>query len=336
MNGLNTSQPHRLTHQQIELIRHTRGGSMLLFITDRCPVGCMHCSVDSRVGSPTINDFNLFEDIVEWICDQPQIKVVGISGGEPFVERRGLSLASQRFTSADKRVVIFTSGVWARAPTPYWIRDVLSVCSCVYLSTDFFHARTVDDSQVVRAAQAVAAAGAWLVVQILDQVETVERVERLLREAFGEAWRSQAEVNLIAPLANGRGADIFNPIARVTGQNFGSCSLVRSPMVRYDGLVTACCNESVIMGQGPERLRKRTHSRHEIGTAVQAFHDDQLLCVIGNAGLGVLTEHPRLNDLAQQRFTNNCELCWKVLARMPDRDEPDRLVSAISALQTDV
>jgi organic radical activating enzyme len=336
MNGLSDSGRRRLKHQEVERIRLIRGGSMLLFITDRCPVGCEHCSVDSRGSSPTISDFDLFEEIVEWMCGQPQIKVVGISGGEPFAERRGLSLASQRFALAGKRLVIFTSGVWARtARTPHWIREVLSDCSCVYLSTDAFHARMVEDSHLVRAAQAVAAAGAWLVVQILDHGDAVERVERLLHEAFGEAWPSWAEVNLILPLTSGRGASIFKRTAHVTGQNFGPCSLARSPMIRYDGVVTACCNENVIMGQGPQRLRQRARSRDEIGTAIQVFHDDQLLRVIGDAGLGVLTEHPRLNDLALQRFTTNCELCWKVMARMPNRDEPDRLVSAISALQTD-
>jgi Radical SAM superfamily len=335
MNGLNDAEGRQLTHREIEGIRHVRGASMLLFITDRCPVGCEHCSVDSRSGSPTISDFDLFEQIVGWMCGQPQIKVVGISGGEPFAERRGLSLASQYFMLAGKRLVIFTSGVWASARTPPWIREVLSSCSCVYLSTDAFHVRIVKDSHIVRAAQAVVSAGAWLVVQALNHEGTVERVERVLHEAFGVAWRSCAELNLIEPLVNGRGARIFARVAHVPGWNFGPCSLARSPIVRYDGVVTACCNESVIMGGGPQRLRQHAYSGDEIGTAIQAFHDDQLLRVIGDVGLGVLAEHPRLSDLGSKRFATNCGLCWRVMARMPNRDEPDRLVSAINALQPD-
>ena len=58
----------RLGWQEIEDIRNERGRSTLLFITDRCPVGCAHCSVDSRRDSPTITDFELFGEIVEWLA----------------------------------------------------------------------------------------------------------------------------------------------------------------------------------------------------------------------------------------------------------------------------
>lgn len=337
MSELGKSRGRRLTHQEIGRIRGIRGHSMLLFITDRCPVGCEHCSVDSRRDSPTISDFRLFGEIVEWICDQQEIEVVGISGGEPFAERRGLSIASRSLASAGKRLVIFTSGVWARAgKTPRWISEILSNCSTVYLSTDTFHTRAVSDSHVVRAAQAVAAAGAWLIVQVLNHGPAAERSQLLLREAFGEGWSSCAEVSLIEPLASGRGADVFTPAARISGQSFGPCPLVRFPMVRYDGRVTACCNESVLMGHGPERLRYRVGSHDELDRAIQVFDRDPLLRVIGDVGLGILTEHPRLSDLASQQFATNCKLCWEVLARMPNRDEQDHLLSAMSALRTDV
>src|SRR5688500_5951792 len=96
----------KLTHADIENIRSNRGRSMLLFITDRCPVGCLHCSVDSRRDSPTISDFALFEEILSWICENPELEVVGISGGEPFVERRGLTMASQVLADSGKQQVI--------------------------------------------------------------------------------------------------------------------------------------------------------------------------------------------------------------------------------------
>lgn len=324
----------RMKHEDVDQIRRTRGRSMLLFITDRCPVGCQHCSVDSRPDSPTISDFGLFEDILDWMCDNGDLEVIGISGGEPFTERRGLELASRRFSEAGKRQVIFTSGVWATGPAaPGWIRDILARCCCVYLSTDAFHARTVADDRFIRAAQAISAAGPWIVVQVLDHGEATSRAERLLREAFGDGWTELAELNVIAPLTNGRGAGVFTRLARSPGHSFGPCSLVRSPMVRYDGLVTGCCNESVIMNLGPTRLRHRVGSKAELASAVQRFHADSLLRVIGGVGLGMLTEHPRFADLAEDKFSSNCQMCWKVLDRAPDGEPPDRLIDAISALE---
>ena len=323
---------HRLTHADIDEIRRSRGRSTLLFITDRCPVGCAHCSVDSRRDSPTITDFALFGEILDWICGEAAIEVVGISGGEPFVERRGLTLASRRFAEAGKRQVAYTSGVWAaRSSPPAWIREVLERCSCVYLSTDAFHARQLDDARYVRAAQAIAAAGAWIVVQVLGIGRMRERAEALLRDAFGERFGDHAEIAITLPVTNGRGASVFARSAQIPGHAFGPCSLATSPVVRYDGLVTGCCNESVIMDAGPQRLRRRARSAAELADAIEGFRRDPLLAAVAGAGLGVLTAHPRFADLADARFGHNCELCWKLLERSPDPAAPEPLIDAINA-----
>jgi organic radical activating enzyme len=324
---------HKMTHGEIEQIRRVRGRSMLLFITDRCPVGCQHCSVDSRPNSPMISDFNLFDNILDWICANSEIEVIGISGGEPFTEQRGLTLTSEKCSAAGKQQVIFTSGIWATNPTPLpWITDILAKCCCVYLSTDVFHSNKVTDSHFIRAAHAIVSAGAWVVVQVLDYKESTDKAERLLRNAFGEDWAKVAEMNVITPLTNGRGSNVFTKTAHLPGHAFGSCSLVRSPMVRYDGLVTGCCNENVIMNHGPSRLRQRISSKQELTDAVRGFHADPLLRIIGSVGLGILTEHPDFSDLSEKEFTDNCHLCWKILERVPNKDKSDNLINALSTL----
>lgn len=320
----------KCSHRELEAIRRERGRSMLLFITDRCPVGCAHCSVDSQADSPTITDFALFGRIVDWIANDAKLEVVMISGGEPFVERRGLTLATRRFAIANKRMVVFTSGMWAaRERIPGWIRDVLDRCDCVTLSTDAYHAEAIDDDCLIRAAREIAAAEAWIVLQVLDHGPARERAAKLLNEAFGGRWDQRAEINLVPPLLHGRGAQLFTRLVRVEGQSFGPCSSARSPVMRYDGAISACSNESVIMGQGPTRLRRKAKSTKTIDDAVRSFHGDPLLRAIGDSGLGVLTEHPRFKQLANQRFGVNCELCWKMLELMPKGS--DRLIDAINA-----
>jgi hypothetical protein len=98
-------------------------------------------------------------------------------------------------------------------------------------------------------------------------------------------------------------------------------------------LVTGCCNESIIMGGGPSRLRQRVRSMTELEAAVEGFHADPLLRAIEGAGLGVLTQHPRFADLAEEKCMSICDLCWKMLDRLPNRDEPDRLINAIATLK---
>lgn len=321
----------RLTHRAIEALRRELGRALTLFITDRCQVGCEHCSVDSRADSPTISDFQRFEQILNWMAALPELEVVTITGGEPFVERRGLALTTQRLGAAGKVLVVATSGVWAAgARVPAWIHDVLARCDCVYLSTDVHHAAAIDDAVLVNAAREIAAAEAWLVLQVLDHASAREQATDLLNRAFGGRWDQHAEINLIPPLRQGRGLNVIQPSAPVEGRSFGPCPLVRAPVIRYDGHISACGNDDVIMGHGPARLRRSASVATELDDAIAAVHGDPLLRVIGSSGFEALSRHSKLRDLANQSFSSNCELCWKALERMPEGSDPE--LDALAAL----
>jgi organic radical activating enzyme len=321
-----------LSHAAIEAIRGSKGQSVLLFLTDRCPVGCAHCSVDSRRDSPTITDFDLFEQILDWIVAQPAMRLVGISGGEPFVERRGLERAMARFADAGLGQVVFTSGIWAKQRVAPWISAALAQCETVYLSTDAFHAQAIDDASFARAAQAIAGAGAWIVVQALDHRDNLDRVAALVRAALGVDWESLAEINRIVPLTNGRGAGQFSRAAVTAGRDFGGCRLSASPTIRYDGAVSGCCNESVLRGAGPARLRARIRTAGELAMAVDAFAADPMLQAVASPGLGLLTVDPRFADLGERRFASDCDLCWAMFDRLPVDRRPEPLLEAIAAM----
>jgi hypothetical protein len=301
-------------------MRRAARRSVLLFLTDRCPVGCAHCSVDSRRDSPTIVDFHLFERLIEGICNLEEVQVVGISGGEPFVERRGLTLAADRLSRAGKVIVLYTSGVWAGRSISAWIRTTLRAASCVFLSTDGYHASVLPDDRFIRAARAIRNEGISLVVQVIRMPKMVAAAERLLEQAFGDGWRLEAELSLTTPLPYGRGANVFHRRSRVLGRDFGPCPALAAPVVRYDGHVTACCNEQIIMGRGPGRLRRQCADGRDLGEALDRWSDDPLLESIAAVGPGPLTEHPDLLDLREERFGSICDLCWKTLERMSEEE----------------
>lgn len=326
----------RLTHAEVNRIRQTPGATVLLFITDRCPVGCAHCSVDSRPDSPRITDFALFEQIVERLCADPVLTTVGVSGGEPFVERRALSLAARRFAESGKDLVVYTSGVWGGAQDPpRWIHQVLDRCRCVYLSTDAYHEAGTGAERFTRAAQVIADHDLPIVVQVVDQDGSVQRAESLLHAAFGDAWPQYAELVPTQGLPHGRGADLFERTQRVPGRQLGLCELVVSPVVRYDGRVTACCNESVLMGAGPAELRRDCADGGEVEEALAGFRKAPLYQALGLVGGGALTAHPKFADLAERPFSDICGLCWAMTRRVRAQ-EPDPLLQALALLGTEV
>lgn len=324
----------QLNYATVEYFRHMPGLSALLFITDRCPVGCAHCSVDSLADSPTITDFDLFQSLVETLATQASLALVGISGGEPFVERRGLCLAVDRLAKAGKYIIIYTSGIWAKSTVPAWIRQVLRSTATVFLSTDAFHAAAIKDEQYVRAARIICDEGAWIIVQVLEAEEMVSKAENLLHAAFGQNYEDFAEIHPIPMLPYGRGVSIFSPRPYFLGAKFGACKALASPVVRYDGVVTPCCNERTIMGQGPARLRRHATTSEEVAEAFAEFRNDHLLSVIGGIGAGALTHHPRFTDLAEREFSTICELCWVAQERAhPLGDQSDRLLAAMTMLK---
>jgi organic radical activating enzyme len=310
----------RLTAAEIEDARRIPGTSALVFLTDRCPVGCAHCSVDSSRDSPRITDFALLDELIAGLVWMHGTRVVGVSGGEPFIERRGLTTTVRALAGAGKQVVIYTSGMWAaNADVPRWTGEVLALASCVYLSTDAYHASRLEDATFVRAARAIHAAGPWIVTQVAGPAAQAARAESLLSAALGPAWREHAEVRSVRLLTAGRGAGLSRgshaPVQ--PGADFGKCLLAAAPVIRYDGWVSACCNETVAMGGGPGRLRRRVSTRTELAAALTAFATDHYLRAIGTAGMGALTALPTYQDLSARPFPHICQLCFQMCTRQP-------------------
>lgn len=301
----------KLSLETVEALRAEPGRSVLLFLTDRCPVGCAHCSVSSTREAPTITDFHLFRDILDGLCRKPGIELVGISGGEPFVERSGLMLAVETLRQADKLIVVYTSGVWARGgQAPSWVRSIIADVQLVFLSFDAFHSQSINDSAFVCAAATVINAGTTLVVQVLNEPGTLDRAVGLLQAEFGTSPGQGYELNLIPPLPYGRGADVFRARMGIPVGQLGHCKAVAAGVVRYDGRVSACCNEQVIMGAGPAQLSAQCRSGKDVVKQLDEFRDDPLLTVLSQLDAVTLCEHPALNRLGDRKFANICEFCW--------------------------
>jgi organic radical activating enzyme len=306
----------RLTLAEIEDARWKTGDSALLFITDRCPVGCRHCSVDSRPDSPRITDFGLFQEVVAGLAAGP-FSIIGISGGEPFVERRGLVYAVDQLTGNGKDILVYTSGFWAVKPhAPGWINAVLDRCGSVFLSTDAFHQAAISGERFKNAARAIAAREVPIVVQVLDVESEIAHAAHLLNVALGQDWMPLAEIKPIPMLPYGRAAALFSRSATRAAADFGPCEVARAPVIRYDGIVHACCNESVLLGGGPNWLRRRVRTRQDFAEAVSYYRESPLLQTIARAGVGTLTQRPLARDLESHQFSSICGACWKLVRRL--------------------
>jgi Radical SAM superfamily len=333
-----------LTLATADRIRSQPGRAVLLYLTDRCPVGCAHCSVSALPRGPR-PDLARVGRLVDELCARHQLRLVGISGGEPFAERRALELATGRLAAAGKQLMLYTSGNWGRddGTAPGWTRPVLARASCVVLSTDAYHAARIPAARYLAALRATAETGSWIAVQVIGTPAQLAEAERLLAAALGPSWPGHAEIRATPLLPRGRAVRpdratgsvrpaAAAPSAPAAGPAYtaGRCFLARTPVVRYDGRITGCCNEDVVTGAGPAGLHVRADGPGELGPALDALARDPFLAAVATAGPAALTRLPRYRDLGQQAHPDICAACWALLGRGAGSDPAVRALALLS------
>ena len=116
----------------------------------------------------------------------------------------------------------------------------------------------------------------WIIVQVIEDENMINQAISLLKKALGDKWTNFAEIKTNPPLAYGRGKDIFAIIPKNNLEEFGQCSALASPVIRYDGTISTCCNENVIMGNGPKRLRAQIKNKEDLVRILQKFSNDEI------------------------------------------------------------
>jgi hypothetical protein len=199
----------------------------------------------------------------------------------------------------------------------------------VFLSTDSYHAANVSDDSFIRTIQTVVGEGVWLVVQVLEADE--KYAVQMIQQAIGDDWGKNVEISRTIPLPYGRGESLFTYSEAWPASAFGSCCLASTPLIRYDGVVTACCNEEVIMGKGAKRLRRTCKSVTEVIASLDDYVSDPLLRGLATTGAGSLVSHPRYRHLADKSYSSICHLCWAMQDVTPE-SEQDAILRANALL----
>jgi len=305
---------NHLTLAEVDEIRGQWQRAVLLYLTDRCPVECSHCSVSALRDAPRADEA-LVGRLVDELCEVPAIRMVGISGGEPLAERRLVQSVAGKLADAGKMIVLYTSGFWGRddGSVPQWVRDVLSRVSCVVLSTDSYHAERVPERRYLAALRASRAAGCWTAVQVLGSAPELAEARRLLTEAFGASWEAHAEIRATSLIARGRAAGLGPGRAWQPGHSFGPCPLAGAPVVRHDGRLTACCNEDVVSGRGPRHLHRSAVGDDTPRQSLAVLRRDPFLRAVNASGPGVISLLPRYRELGERSHPDICSLCWALL-----------------------
>lgn len=309
------SENRALTLDEITRYRKIKGQSILLFITHRCPVGCSHCSVNASPLSPGIKDYELFNRLVEGLSKLNELKLIGISGGEPFGERKGLESAVNILHGAGKQCVIYTSGFWGTKKIPRWINNILNKTSACFLGIDSFHEEKISSLALLDASIAILERQAGLILQYIDNEENLAITGELISNIHSRGYRQNIWLNPIPLLPFGRAESACNSQMEITADRFMGCDALNSMMLTYDGGLFVCCNEQRLSEQDGffPQIKKTVSNILELHEAVDEFEHNSYFSIIKNFGFRFLLNHPGYASFKSKRYSNMCSLCRDIL-----------------------
>jgi hypothetical protein len=318
-----------LRFSEVERLRNTPSTSLLLFLTDRCPVECAHCSVESLRNSPSISDYEKFRSLMADIASISDLRMVGISGGEPFAERKGLQMAVEMLREANLNIVLYTSGYWAKKGTPAWVEEILAQVGTVFISPDAYHTARLGFDTLVRAMHAVVDSGASVILQLVQDANSESYIQDLLTQL--EPGQPRPEINLVPLLPYGRSSLRVSTLKGPA--ELAPCRALDSPVVRYDGKAIACCNEGIIMGRGPKRLNTPfIPGSEQLAQTIQSYKSDAWLGAISSAGPSVISGLPQIHPhLNEKGYRDTCDFCWQMQTSLSDESllSKDKLLKAV-------
>jgi Radical SAM superfamily/4Fe-4S single cluster domain len=285
---------------------------MGVMLTDRCPVGCNHCSVAALISDSGPDTFPKFGEHVAQLAELADLEVVFITGGDPFVHLDELEDTVTSLVANGKQVVLHTSGYWgSNSPIEQRARAILSDVETLVLGVDLYHRIGVTDEALIGAMRMAAEEGCWVVTQVIvgaHQPDHRGYAVTILERAFGAEWECHAEIAENPPLDSGRAARLKR-FAKASSAA-GRCDLVKRPMLRFDGEVTACCNESVLQGQGPPGLRRAVDG--DVHDALVELADDPLVKLVHSLPTDAAYELvARVSGVELEPVRETCDACWR-------------------------
>lgn len=221
-------------------------------LTQKCPIACRHCFVES---GPRREERLPAAEFESWIAEtarNPGVRAIAFSGGEPFSHPVALKAGLGACLAAQKYSMICSSGYWAGSPDlAQRFLDRYPAFSALWLSTDVFHEEFVPLRYLRIAAEVARTRGADVFFQIVDDDAENSEFMRRFEDAVGFDLAPKDNI-YIAPLARiGRGRELGpNELVQLGNGHTERvpdmpCPWLGAPWVHEDSWMCACPNLDV-------------------------------------------------------------------------------------------
>ena len=292
-----------------------------LMMTYKCQVTCPHCIVQA---GPHRREEMLVNDACEWVGQiaayrNGYIKVVALTGGEPFYNLDNLRIVSDCVQQSGLLTSVVTNAFWASTPErALAVLQGLPAIRILSISTDIYHQVAIPLTWVKNAAWAAEACGIAYSISVCTEHEEekgyLEIIDKLLE------FTSRELILTAIALPVGRALKKLNKAkyATTTEVPISACATGSSPVIFPDGRVIGCIGPVIDLESSHPLVlgNLRDNSLAEILEAAQsntilhairAWGPKKLIPMIRDAGLDHLLPHRYIKDSV-------CDACYNLMA----------------------
>jgi MoaA/NifB/PqqE/SkfB family radical SAM enzyme len=292
-----------------------------LLMTYKCQVTCPHCIIEAgphRKEEISLGDaFNWIEQISEYRNNY--IRVLALTGGEPFYNLDSLKKISDFGGSKGLFVSVITNAFWASSKKEAIsiLKDLKSI-NMLSFSTDVYHLKSIPFGKIKNAITAAKKCDVPYTISVCTEDKNDIEYRNLMRR-LTEITEKDAIVTAITFRAGRALKKLKNPRFRMSKEPpIAACSAGSSPIIFPDGRVLACIGPVIdlpfphplVLGNMREESLLEILDRAESNAilhAIRVWGPRKLISILEEAGLSQFLPDKYIED-------SICMCCYSLLS----------------------
>ena len=292
-----------------------------LVMTYKCQVACPHCIIEA---GPHRKEQMLLDDAFDWVRQVASyregfIKVLSLTGGEPFFDIGHLREISAFAQACGLFVSVVTNAFWAstKAGAVKLLTELVAI-KMLSISTDVYHQEHIPFQRVENAILAAKELGIPYTVAVCTENENEVEYQEILRELEKLTHIDTILTAITFPAGRALRKADTSRYQMSAEPPISACSAGSSPIIFPDGRVIACIGPVIdlktphplVLGNLREEPLEEVLDRAETNPilhAIRIWGPQHLISMIKEAGL--------LSHLPQRYIKGSvCNACYSLMA----------------------
>ena len=291
-----------------------------IVVTYKCQVACPHCIIEAgphRKEEIQLNDaFNWIKQIANY--RKGYIKVLSLTGGEPFYDIKKLSALSSFGESNGLIVSAVTNAFWAVSPKKaVETLKNLPAIKMMAISADAYHQKDIPFERVKNAVNAAKKLDVPFQIGVCTENQDDKDYKEIIKKLEQITEPDTIKTAITFPV--GRALKIINPnYVRSTEPPVSACSAGSSPIIFPNGNIIGCIGPVIDIKSGHPLLlgNLRLDSLEEILDESETNPIYHAIRIWGPKKLITLAQEAGLTKYLPKEYINNsiCHACYSLMS----------------------